>query len=497
MNESNIRYEILDYSKYEKRLEEALNNEELVKLNITKKFCGFTKYGYEICEYTIGNGKKDLFIVGGTHGSEIISVDFVTQLFANIPNLQDYDPDLITIHIIPNQNPEGFDITTQTLTSIEEDKIEKESKDYYIRYRLDNLLNNYLNKLNGLFSSLDNILITPEVFINVIKSTFKESYWTMLLDPVRGVKELKQVEDIISGIEPVSDFNTLKSDVLFKLSKIKNTSNVYLESLVRRFANSLFSNELMETIFRNNKVFIDKSLGSRLYQERFEDMAFSARSTKLASDISSAYEEHNIPKGSQVKFDPNGDFVNLNKNRADNPGIEQMQRGETKYGNSPANNILDNDIGPIGKPTVDANNFEYTNENRILLSLINQSMQQRRLAGVLLYHGTGGLVYSTPFATKDNKSYFEYNERLGSIYREATGYKSMQDKFDTGFGDMLRKTYPGVLLIELSTMGGNPIAPYGDKNNYYPNMENNFNAVNDMIKTINDMIIKEQMDFKR
>ena len=500
MNEENTKYQLLDYKLYEKRLEDALKDEELTRLNVQKHLYGYTKYGYEICEYTIGTGPKDLFIVGGTHGSEIIGVDFVTQLFSNIPNLPDYDPNWITLHIIPNQNPEGFDITTQTLKSIDVQYLEKESKDYYLRYRLDNLLNAYINLLNKKFASLDNILITPDVFINTIKESFNEDTWKKsLLDPARGVPELKEVEYIFNNLGSYSDYDSFKSDIFIKLEQIKNTNtNVYIECLVDRLKKSLFATELMEMIFKNNEVVLNNTNGSRLYQERFEDSKIKGTvSKKLSEDVTKAYIEHSIPKGSQVKFDPNGEFVNLNKNREDNPGIEQMKSGAIKYGNSPSNNVLDNDIGPIGTPTVNPNNFEYTKENQVLLSLIDKSMSEGRLIGVLLYHGTGGLVYSTPFATDTNQDYFAYNERLGSAYRNETKYRPMQDKNDTGFGDMLRKQYPGVMLIELSTMGGNPIAPYGDKNNYYPNMINNFNAVNNVIKELNEMIINNQVNFKK
>ncbi len=233
MNEENIKYQILDYDKYQKRLEAALQNDDLLKLNIQKKVLGYTKYGYEIADYSVGFGAKDLFIVGGSHGSEIIGVDFVTQFLNNIPSLENYDPSLITIHIIPSQNPEGFDITTQMIKSIEEDKIEQESYDYYIRYRLDNMLNNYINKLNNLFDSIEDTLITPSVYIDTIKKTFKEDYWLNLIEPKRGVPDLITFASIIYGINNLNSYDELQSELLIKVNNAINFSNnIYFKLLI-------------------------------------------------------------------------------------------------------------------------------------------------------------------------------------------------------------------------------------------------------------------------
>jgi hypothetical protein len=61
----------------------------------------------------------------------------------------------------------------------------------------------------------------------------------------------------------------------------------------------------------------------------------------------------------------------------------------------------------------------------------------------------------------------------------------------TGFGDELRRTYPGVLLIELSKMGGNPLAPYGDKENIYNVMTTNQMAVKNLIGYLEKRIRQE------
>ena len=55
----------------------------------------------------------------------------------------------------------------------------------------------------------------------------------------------------------------------------------------------------------------------------------------------------------------------------------------------------------------------------------------------------------------------------------------------TGVGDVLRKKYLASFLLELSKMGGNPLAPYGDrKGNYFLTMTSNFRANAKMMETV-------------
>ena len=58
----------------------------------------------------------------------------------------------------------------------------------------------------------------------------------------------------------------------------------------------------------------------------------------------------------------------------------------------------------------------------------------------------------------------------------------------TGTGDMIRQLLPGFLIVELSKMGGNPIGPYGDKNNYIKVINDNINAFYNVINLINEKV---------
>ena len=144
MSKYKIDYEILTLEKLQKRLEKIISNPEN-KFKVTKlENIGYTTCGFSIEHYSIGNGPFHVTYMGGAHGNEIISVDFVTQLMQNLAlgnNFDNFDPDIFTIDFIPVQNPEGFAVTTYALDSVmknmTEEEIEKFSKTYWTVFRED------------------------------------------------------------------------------------------------------------------------------------------------------------------------------------------------------------------------------------------------------------------------------------------------------------------------------------------------------------------------
>ena len=48
--------------------------------------------------------------------------------------MEGFDANGIKLHIIPLQNPEGFDISTSTLKMICDDNFREKSYEYYLRY---------------------------------------------------------------------------------------------------------------------------------------------------------------------------------------------------------------------------------------------------------------------------------------------------------------------------------------------------------------------------
>ena len=498
----NTIYQKLDLKTYNKRINEIEHDYRLHELGI-KKNVYLSEYCYPINEYVIGNGKKDLFIVGGTHGSEIISVDFVLQLLKNLPNLKDYDPNLITLHVIPLQNPEGFDISTNTFSDISDEDFNKESYDYYLRYRTDNLINRFFGEVNNNFKKLEGKKITPSVFLDTIKQSFKSNAWKQLCDS-RAIPKLKELEKFIFSLDEYDNYSILMQDIRLGLMNLEHAykDELFFKSTIKRFSETLFGDELWQKIKDNVLVEIDQNSGTRLHQEKFQDKKIqSSVNPLLANNIEQRFIQLDIPKGSHIKFDPNGDFINLNLNAPNNQGNEILKNNKKVYGNEPSNNILAYVDGPIGKSTIDPDNFTFANENMILMQIMNSSIVQNRFLGSLLYHGTGGVIYSKPMHTKENDSKYselkEYNDLLTEAYYHKTGYGQVSGATDTGFGDMYRNLVPGILLVELSKMGGNPIAPYGDISNIDRVIQTNLEAVNEVFKVLNERIINKNEILRR
>ena len=82
---------------------------------------------------------------------------------------------------------------------------------------------------------------------------------------------------------------------------------------------------------------------------------------------------------------------------------------------------------------------------------------------------------TTSFASGDIT--VEAGSRFMWGYSYATGGRTYLDEPSiTGCGDLMRSYLPVTLLVELSVMGGNPIAPYGDRGTYAKTITSNKEA---------------------
>ena len=389
-NITNIR--ILDYYDVLNEIKRITKNKLFKKQQSVKTIHD----NIEIPYYTLGNGDNHIVVVGGTHGSEIISTDFVLRLMDTISNKKGIYSDIdlesengFTFHFIPMHNPEGYIISTSAIrTLITKDSTEQEiemiSKKYFLNYRQDDI--NVKNNPEDRSHKLHQIM-------------FKDATYECIPEEF---KELRQ--------------------------SVKN----------------IYSNEL-------------------------------------------------IPKGSIVVHRGNGLGEETNRSRlAKNlSSFEEKQFYDNRY-----NNIDRTIPGPLGIiPKTELI------ENTFLKQLIEQLFKQKKFTGALLYHGTGGMIYSK--ISNDEEEFFDeinntyekekysfsvINRILTRQYHEDTkyitpdgnakpGYKMIQKPNLADFDEWLRLLYPAILLIELSYMGGNPIGPYGDKvNNYIPTMEHNLIA---------------------
>lgn len=136
-----MKNNILDYELAEEILQ------KIKEKGIIKEIesLGKTEHGLLIRHYVVGTGNEDIVITGATHGSEIITTDFVIRLMKNISIKKEQWEDILKnfkIHFIPILNPEGYLITTLAIRKLiprdmPQVEAEKICKRYYNLYKQD------------------------------------------------------------------------------------------------------------------------------------------------------------------------------------------------------------------------------------------------------------------------------------------------------------------------------------------------------------------------
>ena len=399
-----INFELLDYDRYHKRLENIIFNAKnpvAIHNSIARTKCGF-----DVEHYSIGNGPHHIVVVGGTHGCEIIGVDFVTKLMEEISlgrgEYKDVDLDYFTFDFFPLHNPEGFIISTSAINQVVSNELnpeekEKKCKEFYLAFRQDDI-NSVKNEHQG----------EPKLH----HQTFKDVTWECI-------------------------------------------------------------------------------------PQKYE---------KLRENVRGMYEHYKFPAGSIVDWRSNGSGVELNANTPDNKRFIRIMNGEIEYGSLRYNTIYQSFPGPLGIPSANPIHFEFEPENEGLFEFIARLYAKGEYYGMFTYHGTAGAIIYKPYNYTESDHLYEklgklkernYSERINSMiantYSAETTYKtsglSMIDNVGlSGCGDLLRSVFPGVILVELSKMGGNPISPYGDIFGNYRNViKDNLRAFSSSLKTIQSM----------
>ncbi len=399
-----INFELLDYDRYHKRLENIIFNAKnpvAIHNSIARTKCGF-----DVEHYSIGNGPHHIVVVGGTHGCEIIGVDFVTKLMEEISlgrgEYKDVDLDYFTFDFFPLHNPEGFIISTSAINQVVSNELNPEEKE----------------------------------------KKCKEFYLAFRQDDINSVKNEHQGEP-------------------------------------------------------------------KLHHQMFKDVTWECipqKYEKLRENVRGMYEHYKFPAGSIVDWRSNGSGVELNANTPDNKRFIRIMNGEIEYGSLRYNTIYQSFPGPLGIPSANPIHFEFEPENEGLFEFIARLYAKGEYYGMFTYHGTAGAIIYKPYNYTESDHLYEklgklkernYSERINSMiantYSAETTYKtsglSMIDNVGlSGCGDLLRSVFPGVILVELSKMGGNPISPYGDIFGNYRNViKDNLRAFSSSLKTIQSM----------
>lgn len=367
---------ILDYEDVNNKIKE-ITNEGIIK---RQSPLAITRFGLPIEYLTVGNGDKSIVITGATHGSEIITTDFVIKLMETINSKHDEDDwkyilENYKLHIIPMLNPEGYLISTSAIRKI----------------------------------------IPKELDLSESEKICKEYF--------------------------------------------------------QRFKND-FTKEKGEP---------------KEYQEMFKDIDYTCipdRYSNLKNHIKSIYDKYDIPAGVLQMWSANGSGIDIQANNEYNPVIEKIKNKEDIYMSKRCDNINMSHPGPINCPYDKEEGFKLEIETKAISDLLDKLNKEGSLFMYLNYHSTGGLIYQRPsipptsFIISDNdlKRKEKMNYIMAKSYARWTkkndGTYSVRTKQDnaTSTNDILRLKYPNDILIELSPMGGNPLAPYGDIENNYKNV---------------------------
>lgn len=482
MNDFDIKYEILDYEKYNRRIAEALNNPEN-KFPITKNpILGTTKCGFEIEHYSIGNGPKHIVYMGGMHANEIIGVDFVTQLMSNMAlgkgTFAGFNPNEFTIDFIPCQNPEGFFVTTYALNSVMKDmdakEIEAFSKKYYQAYKSDDV--------NALAVNVAIRKVCAEKGFESLQEQFVRLFWKSKVNQSFGVN------DIIDFLH--EEIKENREDIAKVVLEVWEQRKLAPEMIIPKdkFHHKIFDGVTIDCIPE-----IDE------------------KHKKLKRAIKELYKNGDFPIGTLANFFSNSSGVNLNDNNIEFYNIqrEQMAREGVLYATLRDNNLPKSIPGPIGSSTEDlSKEFVMEPENKALYEFMEKQDKLNQNYAFFNCHGTGGVLYLYPVADDDlqmahetgveRNFNFYINNRIATEYVKETGrtYEDLKGVYDpykhmghpdriTGVGDIMRKKYLASFLLELSKAGGNPIAPYCDYvGNYIPTMVANMRACTKTMETI-------------
>ena len=333
----------------------------------------------------------------------------------------------------------------------------------------------------------------------------KEYYLAFREDDINVTKTNKFLNSFLENFN-ISDPSLTTNFWIYFQNK-----DITIEGLFMYFVNHYEVNhkELITFLQTNFTKTISKE---RNHTKIFNDLTFDcipelSDSHKLLKEkVKKLYKENSFPIGSLANFYANSDGVNLNDN---NPYYYEIMKQKIAASKVVLGNIRDNHItksvpGPIGNANYDMNKpFCYSSENEAIFKYLNNQDENRENFAFFNCHGTGGLLYIYPVYNGINKSEprdfsFYINNRLATEYTNETGnaYLEKTGKFDpyktaghpsqiTGVGDVLRKKYIASFILELSKMGGNPLAPYGDReNNYTLTMQANFDAFSKTLKTI-------------
>ena len=241
------------------------------------------------------------------------------------------------------------------------------------------------------------------------------------------------------------------------------------------------------------------------YQEMFKGIDYNCIPDKyrdIKESVKNLFDKYpDMPKWCLHMWSANGNGIDVQANCEYNPSIDKINNDEQLFmSQNRFDNINIAHPGPINCPFDKEKGFKLENETMAISNLLEQLDKENRLFAYFNYHGTGAIIYQRPASGSEELDFSQEevsrkeieNYMLSRAYADSTIKHNSNDKKYrivtrdypvSSTNDILRLKYQQDLLIELSEMIGNPIAPYGDiEGNYTDTINSNMDAVKHSLK---------------
>lgn len=248
-----------------------------------------------------------------------------------------------------------------------------------------------------------------------------------------------------------------------------------------------------------------------LFFDKVDYTCIDEKYNSLRENVKSILDKYpDLPKNCLYMWSANGSGIDLQANSEFNPVISRIMENEEVFMSTKRfDNIMMSHPGPINCPLDKEVGFKTEIETKTISSLLESLHKKGSLYAYLNYHSTGSIIFNRPaevpkeldvseeeqlkkelvnymFAKVYSDKTYKNNgiNKYGIDLRETSKYKIITNKSKaTSSNDIFRLLYNQNILVELSALGGNPIAPFCNIDNLYNNIiDSNLDAVNHTLK---------------
>lgn len=234
------------------------------------------------------------------------------------------------------------------------------------------------------------------------------------------------------------------------------------------------------------------------YQSMFKDVTYGDipdKYKKIKNKVKKLYQKYQIPDGAIISWCANANGIDLNANTKYNKNITRIEKGEELYMPLRYSNIRFSEPGPINCPYDKNKGFMQEKETIFISEFLEELYNSNKLSAIFNYHSAGGVIDQRPSEIEDdlkdrdiNLKHKSLNNYMFAKFYQSETYKNLNKKEEKyvilkessvirTLNGLYRVLYPLDMLVELSELGGNPIGPYSNIENYNSIMKSNLEAI--------------------